>query len=70
MSYLFDGVEITWDLGAADLALKCRAAVSSLFDLGQLLNLSGNLYFHLSRTGGTSLMLWSPELYVNSYGTG
>lgn len=43
MSSFFDGVEITWDLGTADLALKHKAAISSLYDLGQALNLSGNL---------------------------
>jgi len=43
LSSFFDGVEITWDLGTADLALKHKAAISSLCDLGQTFNLSGNL---------------------------
>ena len=40
---LFDGVEITWDLGAAVLALEHKADISSLFDLVQSLNCSENL---------------------------
>ena len=44
MSSFFDGVEITWDLGTADLALKHKAAISSLCDLEQTFNLSGNLF--------------------------
>lgn len=43
MSSFFDGVEITWDLEAAELALKHKADISSLFDLVQSLNFSENL---------------------------
>lgn len=67
MSSFFDGVEITWDLGTADLALEHKAAISSLYDLGQSLNLSGNLSSSVRRATGRSLTVWLSVLCVNNH---
>ena len=58
------GVEITWDLCSADLALKSGAAISLLFDLGQWFDLSGKSSRPLSRM--RAFRRWSSVSHIGS----
>lgn len=47
--------------------LGAQAAISSLYDLGQSLNLSGNLSSSVRRATGRSLTVWLSVLCVNNH---